>query len=108
MPAPADPSLFLQSLRETIRTRHLSIRTEEAYLHFIRRFILFHGKRQLSELGESDLTGRVHDRRFPHPRSLQNATPGCAWVSRRAREEQPFSFREKSPRRCSLRIVPTS
>jgi len=28
-----------------IRTRHYSIRTEESYLQWVRRFILFHGKR---------------------------------------------------------------
>lgn len=33
------------------RLRHLSPRTEEAYRHWIRRFILFHGKRHPSELG---------------------------------------------------------
>jgi integron integrase len=46
-------SPFLRRVREVIRTRHLSIRTEEAYLHWIKRFILFHGKRHPSELNES-------------------------------------------------------
>ena len=30
--------------------RHLSLRTEESYLHTIKRYILFHGKRHLTEL----------------------------------------------------------
>ncbi|MCV6023078.1 phage integrase N-terminal SAM-like domain-containing protein, partial [Escherichia coli] len=34
-------SPFLESVRELIRVKHLSYRTEEAYLAWIRRFILF-------------------------------------------------------------------
>lgn len=49
-------SPFLQSVREAIRVRHYSIRTEQAYLGWIKRFILFHGKRHPSELGESEVT----------------------------------------------------
>jgi integron integrase len=50
-----DSSPFLRSVREAIRKRHFSIRTEEAYLQWIRRFILFHGKRHPMQLGESDV-----------------------------------------------------
>jgi hypothetical protein len=32
-------------VREAIRTRHYSRRTEETYVQWITRFILFHGKR---------------------------------------------------------------
>jgi hypothetical protein len=33
---------LLDQVRDAIRLRHLSFRTEEAYLGWIRRFILFH------------------------------------------------------------------
>ena len=33
---------LLDQVRLAIRTRHYSIRTEEAYVQWIRRFILFH------------------------------------------------------------------
>ena len=36
---------FLEQVRTILRTRHYSLRTEEAYLGWIRRFIIFHGKR---------------------------------------------------------------
>lgn len=49
--APKSPRL-LDRVRATIRTRHYSRRTEEAYVAWICRFILFHGKRHPSELGE--------------------------------------------------------
>jgi integron integrase len=50
-----DSSPFLRSVREAIRKRHFSIRTEEAYVHWTRRFILFHGKRHPTQLGESEV-----------------------------------------------------
>ncbi len=36
---------FLDQMRDFIRARHLSLRTEQAYLNWIKRFILFHNKR---------------------------------------------------------------
>ncbi len=48
-------SPFLRSVREAIRVRHFSIRTEEAYVHWVKRFILFHGKRHPTEMGESEV-----------------------------------------------------
>ena len=41
----------MDRLRQEIRVRHYSIRTEEAYTDWVRRFIVFHGKRHPSELG---------------------------------------------------------
>lgn len=47
---------LLDQVRGTIRARHYSRRTEEAYVHWIRRFILFHGKRHPREMGEPQVT----------------------------------------------------
>jgi integron integrase len=46
---------LLDGVRAQIRLRHYSIRTEEAYVDWIRRFILFHGKRHPLEMGESEI-----------------------------------------------------
>jgi integron integrase len=48
---------LLDQVRLAMRTRHLSPRTEEAYIGWIRRFILFHGKRHPDDLGEPEITG---------------------------------------------------
>ena len=42
---------LLDQVREVIRMRHYSIRTERAYVQWIRRFILFNGKRHPREMG---------------------------------------------------------
>jgi integron integrase len=52
---PAKPRL-LDQVREAIRVRHYSRRTEESYAAWIQRFILFHGKRQPKEMGEAEIT----------------------------------------------------
>lgn len=46
---------LLDRMREAIRLRHYSIRTEDTYVHWVRRFILFHGKRHPLELGASEV-----------------------------------------------------
>ncbi len=51
---PASPRL-LDRVRTAVRARHYSIRTEEAYVGWIRRFILFHGKRHPNEMGEPEI-----------------------------------------------------
>ena len=53
--AVARPRLF-ESLKAAIETRHYSLRTEEAYLHWIKRFIIFTGKRHPRELGAPEIT----------------------------------------------------
>ena len=46
---------LLDRVRDKIRVKHYSIRTEQAYLDWIKRFILFHGKRHPSELGAPEV-----------------------------------------------------
>jgi integron integrase len=46
---------LLDKVREALRVRHMSKRTEEAYVQWIRRYILFHGKRHPSEMGEREI-----------------------------------------------------
>jgi site-specific recombinase XerD len=45
----------MDALRHAIRVRHYSIRTEEAYVDWARRFIRFHGRRHPRELGASEV-----------------------------------------------------
>jgi len=55
-PAPAGPKRpLLKQVRHHIRLRHYSIRTEEAYVRAVRRFILFHGKRHPAEMGVEEI-----------------------------------------------------
>ncbi|MCL6504315.1 MAG: phage integrase N-terminal SAM-like domain-containing protein, partial [Pirellulales bacterium] len=53
VPATAEPrpARLLDRVRQACRVRHFSIRTEECYVQWIRRFILFHHKRHPREMG---------------------------------------------------------
>ena len=48
------PRLF-DEIRNVARMRHLSLRTEQAYTNWIRRYILFHHKRHPRDMGETEI-----------------------------------------------------
>jgi integron integrase len=50
------PPRLLNLVRQAVRVRHYSIRTESAYVDWIRRYIIFHGKRHPSQLGAVEVT----------------------------------------------------
>lgn len=49
------PVLLLDHVRHRIRLKHYSLRTEQAYCDWIRRFVVFHGKRHPSGLGAGEV-----------------------------------------------------
>jgi integron integrase len=51
---PQAPRL-LEEVKERLRVKHYSIRTEEQYVQWIRRFILFHGKRHPRDMGAAEV-----------------------------------------------------
>src|SRR5712691_437499 len=53
---PSPPPKLLDRVREAIRTRHYSRRTEKAYVTWIRRFIVFHEKRHPSQMAAPEVT----------------------------------------------------
>src|SRR5574338_149577 len=53
--SPARGPKLLDQVRDRIRVKHYSLRTEEAYVDWIKRYILHHGKRHPKELGAADV-----------------------------------------------------
>ena len=53
------PPRLMEQVRAEIRARHYSRRTEDAYVHWIRRFIVFHGRRHPSDLGAPEISAFV-------------------------------------------------
>jgi integron integrase len=51
------PIRLLDQVREAIRYRHYSYRTEQAYVEWARRYVIFHDKRHPSEMGETEVAG---------------------------------------------------
>ena len=52
----AKPPRLLEQLRDAIQRRHYSSRTEETYVHWVKRFIYFSGRRHPRELGAPEVT----------------------------------------------------
>jgi integron integrase len=52
--SPQQPRL-LDRVRDRLRVKHYSYRTEQSYVHWIKRFILFHGKRHPVDMGAAEV-----------------------------------------------------
>jgi len=52
---------LIEALQTTLRRQHYSPRTEEAYVHWARAFIAFHGRRHPRELGPPEITAFLND-----------------------------------------------
>ena len=58
---PSKSKKLLDRVRETIRLKHYARKTEKTYVSWIRRFILFHGKRHPEEMGEREIEAFLSD-----------------------------------------------
>jgi hypothetical protein len=80
---PASEPRLLDQLRGRLRVKHYSIRTEQAYVDWVRRFVLFHGKRHPRELGAAEVESFLTDlavRRRVSP-STQNQAKSAILLS---------------------------
>jgi len=46
---------LLDQVRNAIQTKHYSVRTEESYVNWIKRYIIYHNKRHPKEMGEKEI-----------------------------------------------------
>ena len=53
--APSAPRRLLDQVRERIRYLHYSLRTEQAYVHWVRAFVRFHGLRHPNQMGQAEV-----------------------------------------------------
>lgn len=73
--AQARPRL-LDQVRDAIRRRHYSYRTEETYVHWIKRFIYFHDRRHPREMAATEVTSFLNH--LANVRSVAAATQNQA------------------------------
>jgi integron integrase len=57
---------LLDLVRHAIRARHYSLRTEETYVRWIRRYILFHDKRHPRDMGAAEVQQFLSDLAVTH------------------------------------------
>lgn len=49
------PKKLLEQVRDVIRVKHYSYKTEKSYINWIKRYILFHNKRHPREMGGKEI-----------------------------------------------------
>lgn len=52
---PGGAPQLLDRMRDRIRLKHYSVRTERAYVHWVKRYILFHDKRHPVDMGKAEV-----------------------------------------------------
>ncbi len=67
---------LLDRLRTALRVRHYSLRTEETYVQWVRRYVTFHGRRHPADLGAAEVTAFLSH--LAVDRSVAPATQGQA------------------------------
>jgi|ERR1700680_179208 len=78
-----DSPRLLTRVRDKIHLKHYSIRTEHAYVDWIRRFTRFHGKRHPTDLGPMEVESFLTDLAVAHGERCVDAEP--------SEERYPFS-----------------
>ena len=59
------PKKLLDQVRDAIRLKHYSIRTEQAYVNWIKRYIHFHNVRHPAEMGAPQVQAREASPTWP-------------------------------------------
>ena len=100
---------LLDQMREVLRLRHLSYRTEEAYISWVRRFILFHDKRHPKDMGAAEIrTFLSYLATHEHvAASTQNSALNALLFLYRSVLKQPFPHLEDIERAKRPRRLPT-
>ena len=77
---PNPKARLLDQVREVMRLKHYSLRTEQTYLEWIKRFIFFHQKRHPREMGAPEVKAFLTDLAVQPPRGRFDAKPSAQCV----------------------------
>lgn len=70
------PRRLLDQVRDAVRRKHYSLRTEQAYVHWVKHFIHFHDKRHPAGLGANEVTAFLNH--LAREREVASATQNQA------------------------------
>jgi len=69
---------LLDRVREAVRARHYSRRTEKAYVHWIKRYIFFHSKRHPAEMGAAEVAAYLTALAVEHKVAASTQNPALS------------------------------
>ena len=100
---------LLDQMREVLRLKHLSFRTEKTYIGWVKRFILFHDKRHPKDMGAAEIRAflsylATHEHVAA---STQNGALNALLFLYRSVLQQPFPHLEQIERAKRPRRLPT-
>lgn len=100
---------LLDRVREAIRVRHYSLRTERAYVEWVRRYVLFHGKRHPQELGRVEVEAFLSHLAVQKgvSASTQNQAKAALLFLYEKVLEQPLPWLEQVIQAKGIRRLPT-
>jgi integron integrase len=100
---------LLDQMRDVLRLKHMSLRTEEAYLSWAKRFILFHDKRHPKDMGAPEIRAFLTSLAVQHQvaASTQNGALNALVFLYRQVLQQPFPELEHLERAKRPRQLPT-
>jgi integron integrase len=76
----AEPRRLFSEVQLRIRARHMSLRTEKTYLHWIRRYVRFHGRRHPREMGAPEVESFLTSLAVEHQVSASTQNQALAAV----------------------------
>jgi len=82
-----EPKKLLDVVRDVLRTKHYSYRTEQTYVDWIKRYIFFHQKRHPKDMGAEEIqafiTHLATERKVAASTQNQALTAIAFWMERR-------------------------
>ena len=93
------PQKLLDQVRDAIHLKHYSIRTEQAYVDWVRRFILFHDKRHPAEMGAAEIEAFLTHLAVNKNVAASTQNQAVRLSSRRSPQRPPLPLPTSAPAR---------
>lgn len=107
-PPARKPLRLLDALREQVRLRHYSLRTEEAYLHWVRAFVRFHELRHPAQMAQPEIEaflGWLASERGVSPSTHRQALSALLFLYQKVLN-QPLPWLDEIGRPQAVRRLP--
>lgn len=110
MPAAGPPKRLLEQVRDRLRYLHYSLRTEQAYVYWIRQFVLWSGKRHPRDMGQAEVEGfltALAQQRQVSPATHRQALCALLFLYREVLGQQDLPWLRQIGRPVERRRIPT-
>jgi hypothetical protein len=79
------PKKLLEQVSDALRTKHYAYRTEQTYVDWIKRYIIFHKKRHPKDMGAEEIRQFIASSppnvKSPHPPKIKPSAPSFFYIA---------------------------